>query len=272
MPANRSTRQWSAVALSGSASKAAALLAEHDFSASPSLMWTVDLLQAGAWTAAARGDLSEARHLLDQAATVGESDGYLVGAAAAVHGMARLGHAKQVMHRLEALAGQIEGELAPARLAHTQSLAHRDPNGLDNASVAFKAMGADLLAAEAAADAAVAWRQAGDPRRGAAHERRAATLAERCEGATTPALRAVEARARLTPANPGRAGSGPSRRRRALQQRNRRPAESLGPQRRKPAPTRLRETRRPRPSPPERIPLEERPTPPRHLILASRDS
>ena len=137
---------------------------------------------------------------LTRRATVGESDGYLVSAAAAVHGMARLGHVKQAMSRLPALAEQIEGELAPARLAHTQSLARRDPIGLDNASVAFEAMGADLLAAEAAADAAVAWRQAGDPRRGAALERRAATLAERCEGATTPALRAVEARVRLTPA------------------------------------------------------------------------
>jgi DNA-binding CsgD family transcriptional regulator len=119
---------------------------------------------------------------------VGESDGYLASAAAAVHGMSRLA----------ALAGLIEGELAPARLAHTQSVTRRDPIGLDNASVAFEAMGADLLAAEAAADAA--WRQAGDARRGAARERGAATLAERCEGATTPALRAVEACARLTPA------------------------------------------------------------------------
>jgi DNA-binding CsgD family transcriptional regulator len=189
-----------AVALSGSASEAASLLAEHDSSASPSPMWTVDLLQARAWTAAARGDLPKARHFLDQAATAGEGSGYLVSAAAAMHGIARLGHAKQATSRLAALAEQIEGELAPARLAHTQSLTRRDPIGLDNASVAFEAMGADLLAAEAAADAAVAWRQAGDPRRGAAHERRAATLAERCEGATTPALRAVEARARLTPA------------------------------------------------------------------------
>ena len=95
---------------------------------------------------------------------------------------------------------QGQDERAPTRLAHTQSLARLDPIGLDNASVAFEAMGADLLAAEAAADAAVAWRQAGDPRRGAAQERRAATLAERCEGATTPALQAVETRSMLTPA------------------------------------------------------------------------
>ena len=62
-----------ALALSGSASETASLLAEHESSASTNPMWTVDLLQARAWTAAARGDLPEARNLLDQAATVGES-------------------------------------------------------------------------------------------------------------------------------------------------------------------------------------------------------
>jgi DNA-binding CsgD family transcriptional regulator len=61
-------------------------------------------------------------------------------------------------------------------------------------------MGADLLAAEAAADATIAWRQAGDPRRAAAAQHRAASLTRRCQGATTPALQAIETRARLTPA------------------------------------------------------------------------
>jgi DNA-binding CsgD family transcriptional regulator len=59
-------------------------------------------------------------------------------------------------------------------------------------------MGADLLAAEAASDAAVAWRRSGDARRAAAAQGRAATLAARCERATTPALQAVEPRALLT--------------------------------------------------------------------------
>ena len=59
-------------------------------------------------------------------------------------------------------------------------------------------MGADLLAAEAAADASVALRLAGDVR-GSAAGRRAGKLVERCEGPVTPALQAVRARARLTP-------------------------------------------------------------------------
>jgi DNA-binding CsgD family transcriptional regulator len=60
-------------------------------------------------------------------------------------------------------------------------------------------MGADLLAAESAADAAAAWRHASRSREAAAAERRAAVLAARCEGATTPAIEATT-RPRLTPA------------------------------------------------------------------------
>ena len=61
-------------------------------------------------------------------------------------------------------------------------------------------MGADLLAAEAAADAAVALRRAGDPRAAAAAERRAGDLAAQAEDPVTPALQGVETRAVLTPA------------------------------------------------------------------------
>jgi DNA-binding NarL/FixJ family response regulator len=118
----------------------------------------------------------------------------------ALHNLARVGAAKEVVHRLTALATGIEGELAPARAAHVQALARRSPEELEAASAAFEGMGADLLGAEAAADAAVAWRRRGDTRAVAAAERRAALLKERCEGANTPALQAIATRARLTPA------------------------------------------------------------------------
>jgi DNA-binding CsgD family transcriptional regulator len=189
-----------ALALSGSPDDASKALAQHDSYGRADPFWSVDLLQARAWTAVAGGDLPHARRLLDEAATVGEGNGHLVGVATAVHGLARLGRADKVTSRLAALAEQIEGDLVPAKLAHTQSLAHGDPIGLDHASVTFEAMGADLLAAEAAADAAAAWQQAGDPRRAAAATKRAADLGQRSEGAITPALQSIETRARLTPA------------------------------------------------------------------------
>jgi DNA-binding CsgD family transcriptional regulator len=98
------------------------------------------------------------------------------------------------------LAARIEGDLASARAAHTQALARGDPDGLEKAAALFQATGANLLAAEAAADAAVAWRQTGYPRKATTAEHQAITLADRCEDATTPALQAIETRARLTAA------------------------------------------------------------------------
>ena len=93
----------------------------------------------------------------------------------------------------------IEGPLAPARANHARAKAARDAGGLEDAADAFEAMGAILLAAEATADAAVAWQQRGEPRKATAAERRAVELAARCDGAHTPGLSdAAPARAVLT--------------------------------------------------------------------------
>jgi DNA-binding NarL/FixJ family response regulator len=93
----------------------------------------------------------------------------------------------------------MEGEFVPARALHTRALVDDDAEALAHVSELFDTMGADLLAAEAAADAAVAWRRAGEPRRATAAEQQAALLADRCEGAMTPALQTVERRGQLTP-------------------------------------------------------------------------
>lgn len=190
-----------ALALAGQPQEAADALTELDaLKLPPCLIAVVDLIPARAWTAVAAGNLPQARQLLENGAAAGEAIGDLVGAAACLHGLARLGHAKDVASRLTALAANIDGQLASARATHTQALASGDPTGLYQVSTAFEAMGADLLAAEAAADAAVAWKRAGDPRQSAYAERRAASLADRCEGPTTPALQAIDARAQLAPA------------------------------------------------------------------------
>jgi DNA-binding CsgD family transcriptional regulator len=146
----------------------------------------------------AAGDLSRATKILEEAAAVGEEIGDLVGASAALHGLARLGHAREVASRLAALTAQIEGDLAPARAAHACALTGRDPEALQAVSGVFDGIGAHLLAAEAAADAAGAWRQRDDPRAAAAAERRARILADRCQGATTPSLQAVATGVHLT--------------------------------------------------------------------------
>jgi DNA-binding CsgD family transcriptional regulator len=114
--------------------------------------------------------------------------------------MARIGYAGQSSSRLSALAGQLDGDLVRCRAEHAAGLASGDPAELLRVSESFEALGADLLAAEAAADAAVAWKRSGEPKRAAPAERRAAELAERCERPSTPALTTMGSRAHLTPA------------------------------------------------------------------------
>jgi DNA-binding CsgD family transcriptional regulator len=160
----------------------------------------VDLLHVRAWTAVSSGDIPAARQRLEQAAAAAETVGDKVGQAAVLHTLARLGDAKGVASELEALAADIEGVLAPARAAHARALANQDAPKLAAVSADFDAMGAGLLAAEAAADAAVAWKRAGEGREAAAAEHRAGTLATQSEGALTPALQGIETRVHLTPA------------------------------------------------------------------------
>jgi DNA-binding CsgD family transcriptional regulator len=188
------------LALSGRADQATETLQalEAEQRGPPVLFVATDFHLTRAWAAVAAGDMPSAGRLLEEAATQAEAVGDLVGQASALHGLARLGHAKEVSGLLVALAGRIEGELVTARAAHTEALAKGDANALVAASCAFEAMGADLLAAEAAADAAVAWRRSGEPKEAAAAERRAGILAGNCQGAVTPALQMIETRARLT--------------------------------------------------------------------------
>jgi ATP/maltotriose-dependent transcriptional regulator MalT len=187
-----------ALALAGQATEAAETL--DSLPDDPPLWTGAEPLVARGWTAAARGDLPEARRFFIEAADVGERIGDLAGATSALHALARLGSADQVAARLGSLAAVMEGPLPAARVAHTNALAARDPGALVASSDAFETTGAPLLAAEAAADAAVAWRRRGEPRAAAAAEHRLGQLLEQCPGVRTPGLQSVTTRARLTSA------------------------------------------------------------------------
>jgi DNA-binding CsgD family transcriptional regulator len=162
--------------------------------------WSVDVLQARAWTEVAHGDLPAATQQFRGGIAVGAEIGDLVGEAACWHGLARVGVLDDGADRLESLAMIVDGPLVKDRAAHVRALIDGDPTRLDAVSDRFSLMGAHLLAAEAAADASVGWRAAGDPRKATASGRRAATLAQRCESPATPALAAARISARLTPA------------------------------------------------------------------------
>jgi len=166
----------------------------------PGYFMGIDLIQARGWCAVAGGDLRSAAAIFKDAAVEGERSGDRVGAVAALHNLARIGRAQEVASQLTDLAARVEGELAPTRAAHARALADRSGDALDEISVRFEKMGANLLAAEASADGASLWRTLGDRRNAAAAHRRAAWLAERCPGADTPALHSVESRIHLTTA------------------------------------------------------------------------
>jgi DNA-binding CsgD family transcriptional regulator len=190
-----------ALALRGEVQAARAVLAELDaLRIPPSEICGPEVPRARAWTEVAAGDVAQGCGYLQQAAAMARQSGAYALEAAAVHDLARLGRAAAALPRLQELADIVEGPLAPARVIHATALVAQDAAGLQESAMSFDTCGAVLLAAEASADAAVAWRREGRLRQAAGAQRRASALAARCEGARTPALTtAVLARIALTP-------------------------------------------------------------------------
>jgi DNA-binding CsgD family transcriptional regulator len=190
-----------ALALAGHAAKAAETLVELDALALPTdLSYEVEVLQARAWVRAAGGDMASGRQNLETAAALGADVGDLLGATEALHGLARMGRARQVVDRLAELAERVDGELTAARLAYAVGAARRDSRVLEEAAAQFEALGANLYAAEALGESAVHLLRAGMSREAASSQQRAARLLSRCERAVTPFVRAIGVRAQLTPA------------------------------------------------------------------------
>jgi DNA-binding CsgD family transcriptional regulator len=159
-----------------------------------------DALVARAWMIAAQGHLLQARELACEAAQLALKSGDLVMAAAALHAQARFGAPGDVTAELDRLEKRIDPGIVDVFAAHARHLAADDPVGLEEVAAAFTNLGADLHAAEAWADAAVAWTRSGSTRNAAAATRAAVDGAELCQGASTPSLRSINSRARLTPA------------------------------------------------------------------------
>jgi DNA-binding NarL/FixJ family response regulator len=156
-----------------------------------------EALLAQAWVAAAEGSLSEAIALTRQAAELAAAQQQFAVEMVALHTAACFGD-RAVAQRLAELATQVDGPRAPAAAAHAAALAADDAPGLQAASFQLEQMGALLLAADAAAQAAAAYTRHGQT--GSAHtaSTRAHRLAQACEGAHTPALAALAAPLPLT--------------------------------------------------------------------------
>jgi DNA-binding CsgD family transcriptional regulator len=159
-----------------------------------------DSWEARAWAVVAHGDLASAADILSRGAAIACDIGDLVAEGRLLHGLVRIGRARQAIERLRALASVIEGPLIQSRFNHADATVKRDPRLLLAACDEFESIGADLLAAEAASDAAVAYRKSGCKREAAFAVRRAAKILEACGGAATPALLTLASRSTLTQA------------------------------------------------------------------------
>jgi len=147
---------------------------------------------ADAWTAIASRRPAEALARFRRAAAEAAVSGHRTAESWLLHDQMRTGGA-DASARLRQLADQCDSALVAARARHAGAIQARRADELARAADDFEALGAMLLAAEASAGAAEAFRRAGDQRAATAASRRSSSLAAGCEGAATPGLVQTEA-------------------------------------------------------------------------------
>jgi DNA-binding CsgD family transcriptional regulator len=144
------------------------------------------LRAAQTWLLAAQGDVAGAVKSALRAAEL--SQGYYPYELAALHDVVRLGRADLVAARITQIADATDGSLAPLMARHAKAAAGPAPAALEAVSNDFERLGYLLHAAEAAAQAALGYRDQGLQRPFQAAQLRAFTLARRCGTPPTPAL------------------------------------------------------------------------------------
>jgi DNA-binding CsgD family transcriptional regulator len=142
---------------------------------------------ADAWTAVAGRRPRDAAGHFRLAAAEAAATGHRMAESWLLHDLVRTGGG-DASDRLSKLEGECDSALVSARARHAVAVHARDADELAGAADDFETMGAMLLAAEAAADAAEAFRRGGNPRAATAASRRSSALVALCEGAATPGL------------------------------------------------------------------------------------
>ena len=142
---------------------------------------------ADAWTAIASQRPAEAAQRLRDAAAQAASTGHRTAESWLLHDLTRTS-GQDTSARLRDLADACDSPLVSARARHAAATRDRDARELAGAARDFAALGAMLLAAEAAAGAAEAYSRDDDRRAATAALRRSIELAAACEGAVTPGL------------------------------------------------------------------------------------
>jgi DNA-binding CsgD family transcriptional regulator len=153
-------------------------------------VWDSEELLAEAWACAAEGATSRAIAITRDAATKECLLDRPAREVCLLQTATQFGD-RTTAGRLAELAERVQGPRAPAAAAHAAALAAGSGDALADASRMYEAFGDRIAAADAAAQAVVAYRNAG--RQGAAMSAwgTARRLTEECEGAQTPALRAI---------------------------------------------------------------------------------
>jgi DNA-binding NarL/FixJ family response regulator len=143
---------------------------------------------ARAWRAARAEGLDEGAEAALRAATSAARAGQRSVEAEALHTAARLGRAADAATRLGELAAQVDGPLVVLLAEHARAIVDGSGDALDGVAEKFESLGARLLAADAAAQAARLHERARHQRKASASTGRATRLARAAGGAWTPSL------------------------------------------------------------------------------------
>ncbi|SPM40079.1 ATP-, maltotriose-and DNA-dependent transcriptional regulator MalT, partial [Mycobacterium numidiamassiliense] len=143
---------------------------------------------AGGWAMAANGRLNEAVASAREAAQLARDRGQPTHELACIQAAAQWGDASQTARARE-LAAALSLPLAAAVAAHVEALLTGDGEGLLAASAAYRGIGDRAAAADAAAQASVAFDGGQNHRRALYAAALARELADECGGLHTPALR-----------------------------------------------------------------------------------
>ncbi len=143
---------------------------------------------AGGWAMAASGCLGEAVACAQEAARLARDRGQPTHELACIQAAAQWGDASQVA-RAQELAGALSLPLADAVALHAKTLLAGDGEGLLAASAAYRRIGDRVAAADAAAQASVAFAESQQRKRGLYAAALAKELVDDCGGLCTPALR-----------------------------------------------------------------------------------
>jgi DNA-binding NarL/FixJ family response regulator/DNA replicative helicase MCM subunit Mcm2 (Cdc46/Mcm family) len=142
---------------------------------------------AESWLAAAEGNVSGAIVLALDAARLARESGQQAIEMLALHDAVRFGD-QSCLSRLVGVANATGGRLATALAAHAAAVTDRNADAIYAAAQQLEQIGALLSAADAAAQAAVAYQAAGERRRAGEAGGTANRLAAACGGLRTPAL------------------------------------------------------------------------------------